>query len=132
MTDRERDSLVAEKVMGWEAVSQPLGFIAPPFTNKFWLKPDGVVIERGGFYPWSPSTDHNAAALVLKRIGELGMQRRFNEELARQIWPPDRHMSTFGGADAFAFEKLTATPVQLMNAALACVASSGELNNEKE
>lgn len=112
MTDRELDAAIAEKVMGWEVTRVP--YMQDSYKRRL----------SGGYetgYVPSFSTDRNAAALVLKRIGELKLQRQFNLELARQIWPPDRSADTFHGADEFAFEKQCATPRQLMEAALAAV-----------
>ncbi len=111
MTDRELDAAIAEKVMGFVTAVKIL-------NGRYGSTIDGYIAHF--------STDRNAAALVLEEIGKRGLQREFNEQLARQIWPEDRPMCTFGGADQFAFEKQCATPRQLMEAALAAVASSKE------
>lgn len=99
MTDRELDAAIAEKVMGWT--------FSP---NSGWFRHDGTALWES---VWSPSTDHNSAALVLKRIGELGLTVQFVGFLrARLISPFPR------GVDP-TFVWLMSTPRQLMEAALA-------------
>lgn len=111
MTDRERDALIAEKVMGWVKVPVKDG---PPGSWR-WLLPNGVQLGNSEYWPEQYSTNRNAAAVVLERIAELGLERKFLDvldlqKLKRTDW---RYWD---------WERLMATPAQLCDAALACVA----------
>lgn len=113
MTDRELDALIAERVMGWVKFYP---------QDQFWTLPNGVQLPDGEFWPPPYSTDRNAAAEVLDRIGELGMgfdyQRRLQSVLGLMA----------GGIGLDKWDYITAAPRQLMEAALACIAtaSAGE------
>lgn len=96
MTDRELDAAIAEKVMGWNE------------SGSGWYTPSGKMhLSVPGF-----STDRNAAALVLERIGELGLKDRFTQIM----W-----VSGDRPVQLSTWQMITATPRQLMEAALACV-----------
>src|SRR6266853_703006 len=68
LTDREQIDWLANHVMDWHW--------GGPVTN-CWLD------SQDNFQPkdWSPLTNHNHVAQVLKRIGELKLQQRFAQEL---------------------------------------------------
>lgn len=113
-TDRELDAAVAEKVMGiaWDekrcrVCGWPIVLEDNPgpgcwVTNCSLRPPPDRRADEPAYY----STDRNAAGLVLERIGELGLQRRF----INILW----HEKTV-------WELLTATPRQLCEVAFACV-----------
>lgn len=106
MTDRERDALVAEKVMGWVKVPTEDG---PPGSWR-WLLPNGVKLVDSEYWPEHYSKNRNAAALVLERIGDLGLCPQF-DAVIREWYPVGTRWSL-----------LMIPPAQLMDAALACVA----------
>lgn len=68
LTDRHRDALVAERIMGWRNV------MYYPQSDQCSGEPAGVVGQiEIPFY----STDDNAARLVRDRIAELGLELKF-------------------------------------------------------
>lgn len=76
LTDREIDSLIAEKVMGWE-----LGATSMPHDPRYYWS--NVKGPNSGMTRSVPkfSDDRNAAALVLERIAELGLVHPFMHRL---------------------------------------------------
>ena len=69
LTDHEMDAWIAENVMEYVSVQQPLGILYRGVIH-FWRRPDGRVIPKE---EWRPSTDRNAARLVLDKIASLGL-----------------------------------------------------------
>lgn len=66
MGARKRDSLIAERVMGWKLDQAKL----------FWEKPDGKfeAVEGDNYNGWSPTTDHNAAHEVVEAMRARGFK----------------------------------------------------------
>lgn len=109
LTKQAFNVLVAEKVMGWETLLQPLA------------------MDPSGYCRWVPGSegnryfdgvdflaDHNAAALVRERVVELGVQENFMDRMAdyfRPGWGKD-----VGGGEVI-MALLTATPEQTARAA---------------
>lgn len=129
MTDRELDALIAEKVMclvwdekrcrvcGWMMLAEGEVGCHPDRCSMVWEGPRPPRADEPDFY----STDRNAAALVLERIGELGLQEDFLHFLH------NLPMKTWSATYAIClWERLTASPRQLMEAALACVLAKSE------
>lgn len=130
MSDRELDALIATRVMGMVECSawreSNLGSAGGPcMMLSLGLPPNekcpnghgrGECFSIGTGYPGSGpakySTDRNAAALVLERIGELGLVLEFEREFTV--------ISGFPAGDILWFA-LTAMPRHLMEAALKCV-----------
>lgn len=122
LTDRELDAAVAEKVMGiaWdEKRCRVCGWPIVPEDNPgpgCWvtncsLRPPP---DRRADEPAYYSTDRNAAGLVLERIGKLGLA----EKLVNAISPSLPKTNSY---PMQIWVHMTATPRQLMMAALACV-----------
>lgn len=107
LTDRELDAAIAEKVMGWkrgvEATDRGEYLV--------WKLPNGATVPVGDSWPQHYSTDRNAAALVLKRIAELGLAEKLVNTLS-PILPPTKSYSMQ------AWTHMAATPRHLMEAAL--------------
>lgn len=103
MTDRELNAVIAEKVMGWK-----------PEAGGF-VDADGYFHD---YYTFEPSTNRNAAAMVLERIGELGLQRSFMYHLAETV---HTEPIKFTGAVDWAFQNLCAASRQISEAALKSV-----------
>lgn len=111
MTDRELDAVIAEKVMGEEiCVCEHMKRIT---TSTFFNPQTGRCNTCGKKAPILFSTDRNAAALVLERIGELGLRSEFSDLLRPALTSHDKL--------PLLWYMVTATPRQLMEAALAAV-----------
>ena len=106
LTNPELDRLIAEQVMEWKPVEQPLLMRR---MRKFWRASDGKLMPRGGPVPWSPSTDRNTAAVVLARIEKLELTYQFMCALVK----------IRGRTETF--QLLLATPRELMQASFEAV-----------
>ena len=107
LTNDELDTLVAMKVMRL--------YITGPRTWR-----DSNDNDRE-YLDWHPSTDRNAAALVLERIGELGLGKR----LAHLVgWMNAVNYAESYSEIGWAF--LTYTPRQLCEAAIECMEKKGK------
>jgi hypothetical protein len=63
---RKAGAMVAEKVMGWRCGG---------WRDETWLDADGI--GHGTIYGWSPTTDRNACAMVVKRVVASPARQRF-------------------------------------------------------
>ena len=139
LSDRERDALVAERIMGWrwrQRVNDASVFLLPPNRTD---TDNGQFVTVGDmedpkrdptdhdrqYAQWSTglpnySTDDNAARLVRNKIAELRMDaiRAYQSELAQLVWPNGTPSTLLKGADHFAFSLQHATPRLQMIAAL--------------
>src|SRR6185295_1545113 len=77
LSDRELDAVVAEKVMEWKRAK------AECFPGEEWWSLGDFITKR--ISEFQPSTDRNAAALVLEKIGELGLRQEFIEHLETEV-----------------------------------------------
>ncbi len=109
MTDRELDAAIAEKVMGWGVRRMPRVPADSYHDPKSMCQFESPVP--------SFSTDRNAAALVLEEIGKLGLKKQ---------WSIGMGATDYVHPISLAWQIATATPRQLMEAALAAVEASSK------
>jgi len=76
LSERGRNEICAETVMGWEKGSR---------DGTRWTK-DGEEVRVGGFYP---ASDRNDTVLLLDKIAEREQQRKFVRELLKIVSPLD-------------------------------------------
>ena len=69
MEARDKDTLIAEMVMGWDQEATWRGFR--------WRDHETKRIVRGDEIAWSPTADRNACALVLDEIERRGKRVEF-------------------------------------------------------
>lgn len=112
LTDRELDAWIAENLFG------PMPSRNKPSTNPGYF-------DQGSptHWEWAPklfSTDRNAAALVLEKVGELGLWYDVTNQLFGIVGrvQDHRHLNASQKAfvEGYSWDCLTATPRQLMDA----------------
>lgn len=96
-----------------ESLAIFMGLLEPNRHNadRYWLMPGGEVIFKT---EWTPTTDLNQAALVIKKLGARGLDRVFMRELVSQLSGPDADV--WFNEDT-AYNALTASPLALCQAA---------------
>lgn len=104
MTDRELDAAIAERFFG------KIPSRNKPSNNKGYR--DAGSPTHWEWEPLNFSTDRNAAALVLERVGEMGIWKKWAMVMGAQ---------DYTHPIALVWNIATATPRQLMEAALAAV-----------
>jgi len=120
LTDREIDTLMAERVMGWRVERHRVGdWLYPPDRSRMFAC-DGEAVTSCQF---APSWNDNAARLVRDRIAELGIVDRWAMQLDRIVWelPQIDPDMTLSSEPASLMRYMQATPRQQCIAALMAV-----------
>lgn len=108
LTDRELNAQIAEKVMGWAPY--------PTIHHDWgWQPKDAAIVWSLQFMP---STDRNAAAQVLERIGEMGLDLKL---VANLFTPATQGPYSKLALQGYISAALHATPRQICLAALKAV-----------
>ncbi len=105
LSNRELDAWIAEKVMDWKRAK------AACFPGEDWWSLGDFITKR--VLEFQPSEDRNAAALVLEKLGELGLQVAWEHEMLRLFL-----IAALKHSESYGYSFVMATPRTWMIAAV--------------